>query len=341
MIRKLIFLVLFILIIPFVSSATNNPQTHNASHIYPQIFTTGNYSFLDNVSIGDTITGNKSVMSGNSTADWFQGLFNWTIISDFFTWTGSILGFNSAKLNNTIRNLPTGNSTLEIATVIRNYPTGNTTAEIQTASAGSGGNTSKELSSWFNNSERTFNRSGTIIFPANYKDNLNVTGNITSENVFYPQYIYAHTDKTIGVAGANIWTNMTFDEETTAIMFGISHTATDDTNETFMVMEDGIYDIDYDFDLEDTSPGASDINVAGRLIFTNGSEVIGSVFETDIVRQGAEAELTHNFLARCKAGDSFKFQFVASDADVQVSTHGTFGDHPESATILMMKVANI
>jgi len=122
---------------------------------------------------------------------------------------------------------------------------------------------------------------------------------------------------------------------------GISHTYNDNTNHTFTVMVDGIYNVDYDLDVEDTSPSASDINVAGRLTLTNGSEVAGSVFETDVTKQGAEVELSHNFLVSCKAGEIFVFQFVASDADVQISTHGTFGEHPESATILMMKIANL
>ena len=28
-------------------------------------------------------------------------------------------------------------------------------------------------------------------------------------------------------------------------------------------------------------------------------------------------------------------------ADVQISTHGTFGDHPESASLVIKKVANL
>ncbi len=34
-------------------------------------------------------------------------------------------------------------------------------------------------------------------------------------------------------------------------------------------------------------------------------------------------------------------QFVADNSDVQISTHGTFGDHPESATITIKKIANL
>ena len=41
------------------------------------------------------------------------------------------------------------------------------------------------------------------------------------------------------------------------------------------------------------------------------------------------------------AGDKIVFQFVANDVDVQISTHGTFGVSPESATVVIKKIANL
>ncbi len=89
---------------------------------------------------GDTMTGNLT------TTQWFNGLFNWTTLSGFLSFSGSILDFSSSKLNwtigNEIRTKPTGNSTAEIqaaqkynssaelADQIRVYSTGNTTAEL-------------------------------------------------------------------------------------------------------------------------------------------------------------------------------------------------------------------
>jgi hypothetical protein len=172
------------------------------------------------------------------------------------------------------------------------------------------------------------------------RNNLTVGGDVIGSNVFIPQYVFSHTDKSMLVTGAGVWTNITFDQEDADIKSGIEHTYSDNTNWSFRIMESGIYNVDYDLDLEDTSAGASDIDVAGRLILQNGSEVAGSVFETSITRQGAEIELSHNFLVDCKAGENFTFQFIASDADVQISTHGIYGDHPESATVLMHKIAN-
>jgi len=153
-------------------------------------------------------------------------------------------------------------------------------------------------------------------------------------------YVFAHTNRTIPVVGANLWTNITFDQEATDIIFNIAHVSTDDTNTTFTISDSGIYSVAYDLDIEDTSAAASNIDVAARMIFTNGTEIVGSVFETDITKQGIEVELSHDFLIDCQAGDQFVFQFVAEDADVQISTHGTFGVHPESATIEMNKIAD-
>ena len=170
---------------------------------------------------------------------------------------------------------------------------------------------------------------------------LQVLGNITSENVFIPQYEFSHTNRTHVLASVNVWANLTFDQEDSDVAFGISHTYNDNTNHTFIIMEDGVYNMDYDFDVEDTSGGSSDVDVAGRAIYSNGTEILGSVFEADITKKGIEVELSHNFLARLNAGDVIVFQFVADNGNVVVSTHGTFGDHPESASIIINKIANI
>jgi len=171
--------------------------------------------------------------------------------------------------------------------------------------------------------------------------NLSVSGNVTAENLFIPQYVFSHTNYTIALDTASVWQNVSFEQEEPDIKFGIDHTFSDNTNHTFTIMQDGVYNIDFDFDIQDTSASASNIDIAGRAIHTNGTEITGSVFEADITKQGVEIELSHNFLAELKAGDEIVFQFVADDVDVQISTHATFGDHPESATILMHKIGNL
>ena len=159
--------------------------------------------------------------------------------------------------------------------------------------------------------------------------------------IFVPQYVFPHTNETIPLTTSSVWENITFQQEVTDIVNGISHVHNDRTNHTFTISESGIYNLNYDFDVEDTSVSASDIDVAGRVIYENGTEIIGSVFETDIIKQDVEVEISHNFLAKLNAGDVLIFQFIANDVDVQISTHSTFGVHPDSVTILIIKIANL
>ncbi len=173
------------------------------------------------------------------------------------------------------------------------------------------------------------------------ENGLNVTGNITSENVFITQYHFAHTNETIPLNTASVWQNVTFTEEITDIQKGISHIHDDDTNQTFTVSKSGIYKITYHYDMIDTSASSSDINVAGRTVFINGTEISGSVFETDILKKDIEVELVNTFLVSLKANEGLIFQFIADDSDVQISTHADFGDNPESATVIIQKIANL
>lgn len=170
---------------------------------------------------------------------------------------------------------------------------------------------------------------------------INATGNITSENVFIPQYIFSHTNVTIPVKGASVWTNVTFSQEESYLKQGISHTYNDATNHTFTFAMDGVYNLHYDADVEDTSASSTDIDVAGRFAYINGTEIFGCVHEVGIIKKGVEVDLTYPCKAKFLAGDSIIFQFIAEDADVVISTHGTFGEHPESASVNIDKVANL
>ena len=49
----------------------------------------------------------------------------------------------------------------------------------------------------------------------------------------------------------------------------------------------------------------------------------------------------NDFLVKLIAGDQIVFQFIAEDEDVVISTHGTFGDFPESASVVIKKIANL
>ncbi len=175
----------------------------------------------------------------------------------------------------------------------------------------------------------------------NITGDLIVDGNITSENVFIPQDIFSHTNRTQVLEGASQWKNITFDQEEAKIKFGITHTHSDNTNTTFTFGNDGVYYAHFDIDIEDTSIADSIVDVAARLIFINGTEIDGSLFETDIIKKDSEVELSHHFLLIANAGDKIILQFIANNGNVVLSTHSTFGDHPDSATLVLKKIRNI
>lgn len=174
-----------------------------------------------------------------------------------------------------------------------------------------------------------------------FDENITTTEYITSRNVFIPQYVFSHNNATITLVTVSVWINVTFDQEDDDIKQGINHNFDDDTNTTYTINDDGIYEINFNYDVEDTSGTPTVIDVAGRLIYVNGTEIQGSTFEKEIVRQGVHTGLSHEFLAKFDVGDQVVFQFIATDVDVVISMHGVFGDHPDSATITIKKIANL
>ncbi len=180
---------------------------------------------------------------------------------------------------------------------------------------------------------------------ATFSGALNVTDNIIASNVFLPVYLFTHSNITIPVRGASLWTNVSFPldfvgEPDWDIKLGLQHSRSDDRNHTIFINVSGIYEFNYDMDVENTG-GAAAIDVAARVIYDNGTEVSGSVFEIDLAVQSEEHELSHDFLLRLEANDAIVLQFIATDADVELSTHSTFGVQPESVSITMKKIANL
>jgi hypothetical protein len=82
----------------------------NTSDITMQNLTVENiFGVNDTINIEDNVDGTGY----NVTAHWFNGLFNWTEVSDYLSFDGGTLDFNETELNSTIdsRALPlTGGS---------------------------------------------------------------------------------------------------------------------------------------------------------------------------------------------------------------------------------------
>ena len=87
-IKPLFLVLLFLLSINFISALDFTPQGNINLR-------DGTYGLFGASSVNST--GNFTAISG-----WFNGLFNWTIVSDYFTWDGSTLTFSESQLNATI-----------------------------------------------------------------------------------------------------------------------------------------------------------------------------------------------------------------------------------------------
>lgn len=166
---------------------------------------------------------------------------------------------------------------------------------------------------------------------------LFVGGENVTDQVYTPEYIFAHTNATQPLT-QNVWLNITFAQEAATIKRGIIHTFSDATNTTFTILSTGVYLLDYNYDMVDSAASPS-ADVAGRAL-RNDVEIIGSVFETDTTKQNAENELSHEFMANLVAGDEIKFQMVTDVTTLSIQTHSAFGDHPSSASIVIQKISN-
>ena len=81
---------------------TNN--YYNITANYTINITNNNYYNISDYS-GIALTNQSNDFTGNQTitdGNWWNGLFNWTVLTDWFSWDGATLSFNETKLNDTI-----------------------------------------------------------------------------------------------------------------------------------------------------------------------------------------------------------------------------------------------
>ena len=155
-------------------------------------------------------------------------------------------------------------------------------------------------------------------------------------NICPPAHFFAHTNTTLP-ATPGVWRNITFNQDTIELIVGASHDSTGRLNYSFNITDAGIYKFQYFTSFTDSSPSPiADIAIRVTL---NGIEINGSTFEIDSVRQDAEVEGSNAIHARVAAGDSIAFQFISNDADVSLQTHSTFGQHPDSSVVSMLRIS--
>jgi len=172
--------------------------------------------------------------------------------------------------------------------------------------------------------------------------NLNVTGNITAENVFLPAYIRVPNNNSQDVVVSMQWVNVTLDKKQTALQRNIGHTWNDSTNDTITINDAGIYKITYTASFVDSNPNP-DAHIGMRLYSLNGASQIvkGSYSEVDTHRQDEEVFNSHSFLAEFKAGEQFKVQFTSDDTTVSSYLHATFEPGGSILRLSIHKVSNV
>jgi len=161
-------------------------------------------------------------------------------------------------------------------------------------------------------------------------------GNVTAENVYLPTYISTHTNASIN-AVEGVWINITFDKHADTIKSKIDHTYNDATNDTFTILSNGVYRIDYGISYLDSQ--ANPNNIIAIRIINNNAEIDGSVFEKDTTKQNAVGTIYRSVATSLTAGDKVKLQFISNSTTVALETPGTYGGHPTSANINIHKIA--
>ena len=104
------------------------PQTYNqtfVSVIYDWAVT-NILPYAYNQTIMRNIFNQDLNVTSNVSASWFKGLFNWTVVGNWFSWNGATLIFNDTQLNDTIdQKLTTIFYTAESLTVVTGTGSGN------------------------------------------------------------------------------------------------------------------------------------------------------------------------------------------------------------------------
>ena len=162
------------------------------------------------------------------------------------------------------------------------------------------------------------------------------TGNITADNAWIPAYLFAHTHNNITLSGAGTWMNVTFNR-TESLKQRITHTYNDATNDTFTIVDTGIYDMHAHLSFED-SAATPNSNICFRFM-KNGVEIPGSLREKDLDKKDWDSLVSTTVFASLTAGDEIKLQFTSDDTTVRLDSDFTYGDHQDTAVIKIKRIS--
>jgi len=149
--------------------------------------------------------------------------------------------------------------------------------------------------------------------------NLEVTGNITAENVFIPTHSFGSTNITQTVAQVDTWYNINW-----------SYTHIEGNwsgNSTSMVVNDaGHYQVCYGGSLKDSTISPNSQNA--MRVTKNGAELEHTYIELDLFKQNADEWLSNCYEGDFITGDAVSIQYISSDVDVTIESDCTYSDVP-------------
>lgn len=162
------------------------------------------------------------------------------------------------------------------------------------------------------------------------------SGNVTADNVWIPAYAFAHSQSNITVDSAGVWYNVTFNESA-SFNQSVLHNHADSTNDTFTIVETGIYDLHGHLSFQD-STATPDSNVVFRFA-KNDEEIAGSIREYDLDKKDWDTLGSTTVFVSLTAGDEIKLQFTSDDTTVSLESDNTYGVHKDTAVIKIKRVA--
>ena len=166
---------------------------------------------------------------------------------------------------------------------------------------------------------------------------LIVADNVSADNVYEAAYIYAHTNGNLSIATASVWYNASFTEGVAFPEQNMKHNHSDVTNDTFTIVDDGIYAISWSMRYLDIAP-APDAVVATRIL-KNTCCINGSYFEKDTTKQNAVGSIHHRTIDSFVTNDTIKLQVASTDTTVRFGYNCTMATHCDTFVMDIKRIS--
>ncbi|MHA1409338.1 MAG: hypothetical protein ACTSQY_03280 [Candidatus Odinarchaeia archaeon] len=167
--------------------------------------------------------------------------------------------------------------------------------------------------------------------------NINISGNVTADNVHIPAYYRNGGNDTIAVLADSVWINITFQKKVAGLKVRFIQDHTTSSNYTHIALDSGIYEIHYNGMISDSAANPT-AHVGMRMAYVNGTKIRGSYAEKDASKQNAEFPINHGFITEINGGDPFILQFTSDQTTVSLQTHATFEEAGSAAKISMTRI---